>query len=801
MGARHTEGTVARTTTVAPTSRDTRRTPARAHLVIRLLGEVEAEVDGRPVPALTAQRMMRLVARLTLARGTGVPREQLAHELWPDSGAAQARTNLRKLLHDLRRSLPGSPELVDTGGRAVRWRAGSPALVDVVRFTEALARGDPVGAMSSYGGDLLPSCDDDWVVAERERLRRLAIEALWSLATSAEAAGHDPDVVEQTRRLLQIDALHEPACRLLMQALARRGERGEALRSYERLRASLRRDLGVGPEPVTTALAEQLRRADRDTGAGHGLVGRSTEWRTARRAWHEAAAGRAGVLCVAGEAGVGKSRLVEELARTVAADGHAVAYSRAYEAAGRPPWGSVIDWLRAEPVQSRLDTLDDVCLTQLARLLPELRMVHPVLPDAPPTTDFGRRHHLLDAVRRGLLAVGRPLLLVLDDLQWCDADTVELCQLLVQSASSAPVLVACTVRDEDAAGALLLGRMRRRLALAGAATVIALGPLDRRATAEMAALVGSRALAPEAATRLWAETDGNPLFIVEAMRSGFGARAPAPVALTATVHALITSRLDRVSPTARGIAEIAATIGREFTAPVLAAAAGRSEDELVDDLDELWRLHIVRARGSAYDFSHDRLRDRARRHASPPQLAALRLHGRRARGDDGGVGQHVARTRGAGRARRARTGRAGFVGVHARRSARDADTGRHAAADRAGAARAVRHLGPCCRGKPGRFRVVGGGSAHRHLRLGAVQRRMGHGAARGARGAEGHGDREQLQWRRLRRTGRRGADARRRTDDPPRATHATHRQRRLRALVRAVAGRRPRASVLRAGGR
>jgi hypothetical protein len=425
-----------------------------------------------------------------------------------------------------------------------------------------------------------------------------------------------------------------------MQALARSGARSEALRSYERLAERLSTDLGVAPEPATTALADRLRRTGRHEGAASGpthvlwinaaakqggdpqmkpLIGRSAEWRSAYGAWREAAGGRARVLCVAGEAGIGKSRLVEELARQVAAGGHPVAYSRAYEAAGRPPWGSVIDWLRSGPVRPCLDTLDAACLTELARLLPELRLAHPGLPDAPPATDLGRRHHLLAAVRHGLLAVGKPLLLVVDDLQWCDPDTVELCEILVQSAPSTPVLITGTVRDEEAAGAQLLDRWHRHLV----PTVIALGPLDRGATAEMAALIGRRALTPQDAVRLWTETEGNPLFIVEAIRAGFGTGAPARTMLTPTVHALITARLDRLSPAARDLAEVAATIGREFRAPVLATAAGRTEDDIADDLDELWRLHVVRDRGSAYDFSHDRLRDVVLESISPARRRKL----------------------------------------------------------------------------------------------------------------------------------------------------------------------------------
>ncbi|MEU7815983.1 AAA family ATPase [Pseudonocardia sp. NPDC049154] len=579
--------------------------PGDAAVVIRFLGEVGASVRGEGAPALMTPRMQRLVARVALAHGSGVPRDRLAAELWPDSSAPQARTNLRKLLHDLRGATSGLPALVDTRDGAVRWCAGPSAWIDVAAFGDALARGDLAGAAESYGGDLLPGLDDDWVIEERERLRRRAVEALARLAATAEAGGRDDDVLRHTRRLLRLDPLHESASRLLMRAHARQGERSEALRTYERLRDGLRRELDVRPEPATVALVEELR----SPSPGPAFVGRRAEWQAARTAWEQAAHGRARLLCVTGEAGIGKSRLVEELARHAAADGHAVAYGRAYEAGGRPPWGPVIDWLRSGPVSTCLHTLDDACLVELARLLPELRAERPDLQDVPSSAEVGGRRHLLDAVVRGLLAVHRPLLLVVDDLQWCDADTLDLCGYLVQRAPSAPVLVTGTLRDDEVGDAHPVTTLRGRLARAGALTVIPLGPLDEQSTAEMATLVGQREMPTEAAARLHEETEGNPLFISEAVRAGFGTRPAGPIMMTPTVRAVISARLDRLTPEARRLAEVAATIGREFTVPTLAAAAGRSEDDLTDDLDELWRRHIVRARGTVYDFSHDRLRD------------------------------------------------------------------------------------------------------------------------------------------------------------------------------------------------
>lgn len=607
----------------APAARPARRRPSpdadRARVVIRLLGEPVATVDGRPHPELAGPRAQRLLARVALAGGTWVPRDRLAGELWPDSSAAQARTNLRKLLHDLRKALPC--QVLETDGPGVRWRDAALVWLDVAAFTDAADRGEADAAVRCYGGDLLPACDDEWTVAVREQLRRRAVELLARLAARADAERRDADAERHARRLLAVDPLHEPACRLLMGTLARRGERSEALRCHDRLAAALARDLGVAPEPATSALAARLRGPGGDTRRGPVLVGRAAEFRAAEATWRDAARGRARLLLVTGEPGIGKSRLVEELARRVTAEGHVVAHGRAYAAAGGPPWGPVIDWLRCAPVQAGLVAVGEPWRTELARLLPELGP--PRRRAGPSAAEVGRRHHLLDAVRHALLATARPVLLVLDDLQWCDTDTLELCSYLVQSSRSAPLLVAGTVRVGDADGARAAAGLRANLASHGAFSTIDLGPLGPAATAEMAALVEGRPLAADAAARLWRETEGNPLFVLEALRAGFSHTRSGRIALTPTVHAVITARLDRLSPGARRLAEVAATLGREFSTAVLATAAGREEDELTDDLDELWRHHVVHERGPAYDFTHDRLREVTVELISPARRRAL----------------------------------------------------------------------------------------------------------------------------------------------------------------------------------
>lgn len=121
-------------------------------LVVRLLGDIGVSLGGEPVPDLTTPRALRLLARLTLADAHGVPRDRLAADLWPGSAAAQARTNLRKLLHGVRRLLPEPDRFVEIGPRTVRWRADPAGFVDAVAFCDAIGRGDPAAAAGHYGG-------------------------------------------------------------------------------------------------------------------------------------------------------------------------------------------------------------------------------------------------------------------------------------------------------------------------------------------------------------------------------------------------------------------------------------------------------------------------------------------------------------------------------------------------------------------------------------------------------------------------------------------------------------------------
>ena len=602
-----------------------------ARLEVRLLGVVEVILDGRRLRAFNSLRLQRFLALIALRRDLQ-HRSRLAFELWPDSDERQARTNLRKLVHDLRHSLPDIGEFVEIDNEVVRWIPTGPAEVDVLRFHDAMAAGDLELAARLYSGDLLPACYDDWVLAERAKLRAEACRALVRLTEAAARSDDHKATIRHAQRVIDLEPTDEVAVRNQMEAHLALGDRAAALRSYHRCAEVLERDLAVAPGEAIGAIYQELRAGapNRDEVQGEDLapvaespfVGRDLELAQLDEAWNAALDGGTHLLLVTGEPGIGKTRLARELGRRVRAEGHVVASARAYEAAGRLPWGPIVDLLRSDALRSHIDTLDQVWRTELGRLLPEL--LDASEPSGPSQSgDLAQRHRLFDAVSRAIVAGDRPRLLIIDDLQWCDAETIELIGFVVRSGRTAPVLIIGTVRSEEIPEHHPLGELVDALGRDQAVTSVPLDRLDEATTATLAArLRAADTIDPNLAARLWSETEGNPLFVIEALRVGISSDRSQAV-LTPTMRAVLRARLGQLPDDARRLAEVAAVIGRPFSIDLMVSATGIGEHELVDHVDELWRRRIIRDQGLTYDFSHDKLRAVALEMVSPARRRQL----------------------------------------------------------------------------------------------------------------------------------------------------------------------------------
>ena len=619
-------------------------------LHIRLLGGLSLVHGEEAVTAVHSPRLHSLLGYLLLHRDTPQLRQHLAFTFWPDSSEAQARNNLRQILHELRHALPEAERFLFADTRTAGWRRDATFELDVAAFESALAeagasRGEAEEraalelAVALYRGDLLPGCYDAWIEGDRERLRRLHRRALARLAELLEAAREYPAALGHLERLAQDEPTDEEACRQRMRVLALAGDRPGALRAYRDHAAILRRELGVEPGAELRQAHEALLRDAEPTAAtatpdsGPPLVGRGREWQAVLDAFRAAAAGPPGFALITGVPGIGKSRLAEELLSWGRRQGVTVASTRSYATEGELSLAPVTDWLRNALLRQGLSRLDPTWLSEISRVLPELRAERADLPVPEPMTEYGQRQRFFEALARSVLAAPQPLLLLVDDLQWCDRETIEWLHYLLRFDRQARMLVVGTARDEEIPGqhplrGLLLHLRAGRIPV----TEIALEALDAAESASLAGHVSRRELDEFAALRLFRETEGNPLFVVEMARAGLGAATPVVperpdpirVALPSKVRAVIESRLAQLSPPARELVQLAAAIGRGFGLDLLLTAGQLPEDAVARALDELWQRRLVREIGAnRYDFTHDKLREVAYAEIGPAQRRFL----------------------------------------------------------------------------------------------------------------------------------------------------------------------------------
>ncbi len=588
-------------------------------LRIQLLGSFQVSDDEKPVLRLQSDRLQALLAYLVLHRAAPLSRQQLAVTFWPDTTDAQARTNLRTLIARLREALPDVDQYIVFDSQTVQWRCAAPCVIDVIEFEQALGENRLSDAVALYRGDLLPACYDDWITGERERLRQAYQHALDQLITRSEKQGHFDQAIAYAQRLLRHDPLHETTYRHLMRLQLAGGDRSGALRTYHTCATMLRDELGVEPSRETRALYGQLLKVDEPAVEAAlepvrtSFVGRQPEWAQLLTTWHSASAGRPQLVLITGEAGIGKTHLAEYLLAHLNRQGVTPLTARCYATERHSAYGPISQWLRSEAIREQLHTLDQVWLVEVSRLAPWLHTDRPDLPTPGPLTEAWQRQRLFEALARAILIRQEPLLLLLDDVQWCDRETLDWLHYLLQFEPTAPLLIVGTVRQEEADDNETLSTLRLLLQKNDRLTEITLARFDADTTTRLVSSLSEHDVRDDEAARIYRETEGNPLFVVEMMRAGGRTLDQVSItpdqALPPKVQVTIQYRLSQLSAHAQSLIQVAAVIGREFTFEVLARVCDQSEDALVQGLDELWRKHVVREQGAnAYDFSHDKIR-------------------------------------------------------------------------------------------------------------------------------------------------------------------------------------------------
>ena len=518
-------------------------------LEFSLLGEVTFKLGGEPLTGLASRRTEALLIYLVC---TGQPhsREALATLLWDERSQSLALGNLRVLLTNLRQTV--GPYVTITR-QTVAFNLASPHWLDVAEMEAGLAEirsqrtGDNVlsanqvaqlaRSLSLYRGDFLQGFYlrdsrgfEEWQVAERERLRLQVIEGLHQLVTGYLALGDYPAGLEQARRLLQLDPLRETTHRQLMLLLTYRGQRNAALSQYEICRQILADELSVEPMAETTALYEQIRAGQVNAlrsrhypapsasppplpavlslppGKELPVVAREEQLNQLDEFLGQALAGYGQVAFVTGDAGSGKTTLIQEFTRRaqeahndlIVAGGHCSVQS----GLGDPflPFAEVLSLLTGDieakwaggmitrENAGRLWALAPVSIPVLLELGPDLidsfvsgsrlRSRLTVLAVSPGTSAGGDRNdhrarleQLVSRQQAGregtsfqqqnlfeqylavlqTLAARQPLLLLLEDLHWAAPSSISLLFHLGRRLGGSPILVVGNYRPEDVA--------------------------------------------------------------------------------------------------------------------------------------------------------------------------------------------------------------------------------------------------------------------------------------------------------------------------------------------------------------
>jgi len=420
-----------------------------------------------------------------------------------------------------------------------------------------------------------------------------------------------------------------------MRLYAEAGRRGTALRQYQQCVSALARELGVEPEAETKALYEEILRQratralpvepaapsraaeaseHRAPGAAYDttLLGRAGELEALGRALEVAASGDGRVMAVLGEAGIGKSRLVGELATEAARQGARVLVGRSYESEQILPFGAWVDALRAGRVGENTELLDRLGASlraELARLLPEAGQ--------PPAGAVADIRPVFESVAQviGVLAERQPVVLILEDIHWADEMSARLMAFVGRRLAGRRVLVVATAREEEVADApavrQALDDLRRDTLLAS----LTLGPLshaDTLALVRTIARSGDEGAVARLAEQAWAASEGNPFVAVETARAqaeGATIGGGRGLALSERVRDVVGRRLERLSERGQALAGVAAAIGREFEFGLLERASGLTEEDTAAGVEELVRRRVLHGLGERFDFTHDRIRD------------------------------------------------------------------------------------------------------------------------------------------------------------------------------------------------
>lgn len=614
-----------------------------AGVVLTLVGPPSVGLtDGGLIVPQPGGKVLALLTYLVLEPGPH-SREELAGLLWGESSDVEARASLRQAIKQLRDSMG---EVL----RCDRAKVELAAPIECeVRDFRRLVQQDPQHALTTDVSRFLTGFSvrhaphfDEWVAATRRDLMQLYERALGAMTREAMGQWRWRAAIDLAERWLKSDPLSEEAAHLAIESRFLSGDRGGALARFSQYRATLMRETGCEPGRTLYNLVRRVE-ADAPTGTRPitdewyarapsfeaSLIGREAQWATLVKSWKGLREGAGQIVLIEGEPGVGKSRLAEEFLRWAVAEGGSVLRGRGYDVRAGIPYEPIVEVLREALGAPGLAGAAPEWLTELTRLIPELRQRFPSLPELSASADAADGWRLFEGVAQLLLALAaeRPVVISLDDLQWCDGDSCNLIHFLVRRTDQAPVLWLGTLclgeLERDAPPARLCRALRAR----SHANVLTVGPLEEdqlwlmiREMGHVSTPTGARRFA----SRIFGVTGGNPFYVIELLKTmfaqgllsvdeetgewtappGTGSEHGREFPVSRTVHDVIAERVDRLPEQLSEVLTTIAVAGSGCRTSVLSHMHGISRLHAAAVGDALVDRRLVVEEGGVYRCAH-----------------------------------------------------------------------------------------------------------------------------------------------------------------------------------------------------
>jgi len=602
-----------------------------------LFGGIRLENASGEVLSTSLRKAEALLAYLAMAPGKTASREKLATLLWGESDQQRARQSLRQALFALTREFAQAEVSVLRMESQMVSLDPSAIWVDVAEFHALVETGDRErlsDAVALYSGPFLQGFTidstefDEWQMALQGRLDEAAIKAFLDLRDRQEAAGNLPSAIETAQGALRIDRYREDVHRQLMRLFVASGMRSSALHQYRLCRDFLERELGVPPDAETNALYRDIleagpaaapdpelaapaglvatRARDRGRGGRAVTVGRTAELQELDRQLQAAREGRGGLVLVTGEAGVGKSRLIDDFVAHLADRDAVCAVARGHRAEHARSlglWSELLGGAALAADGRRDKGLGAEALDRLARFRTAgLRDVD----ESGAQARAGLFEDIVELIRAR--SAQRPLVLVFDDLHWADQHSLDLIDCAVRRLKGAPVLFVATLPTEE------FGQGRPPEALRDLERVALLSPLELRPLSrdETGELVRSLRQADSGepdpnleVDEIWALSEGNPRIVVEMV-----AQDAKDAGLKVPQH-FVTELSRAMAPLgepARELAKLASIMGSPIDYEVLRHCADLDAEVLVHSVESLVAAKIFVSLGDSLGFARERIR-------------------------------------------------------------------------------------------------------------------------------------------------------------------------------------------------